>query len=321
MREVFLGVDLGGSEIKGVALNREGHVLWNSRAPTNVAEGRDAVMSRVASLIQNGCRAVTPASVRALGVAAAGVLDIETGTLEVLSNFTPEWNNFGIKADLERRLDLRLFALNDVRAATVAEHLWGGGRSYRDFICIAIGTGIGGGLVLNSQLYGGSRGAAGELGHQTLVPDGLMCGCGNSGCLETVASGPAIARAARAAIKDGDTELAKLAGSREPTSEQVAQAAERGSESAQAIFAEAGRWLGRALGNLICVLNPEAVVVGGGVSTAADLLLGPIRDEIERRTVVFPPARGGVAVIQSPLGGQAGAMGAAGWAMKQVGAS
>jgi glucokinase len=243
---------------------------------------------------------------------------VETGTLELLSNFTSEWDNFPIKADMERRTGLQAFVLNDVRAATVAEQMWGGGRPYRDFISIAIGTGIGGGLVLEGRLYGGSRGAAGEIGHATMVPDGLPCGCGNRGCLETVASGPAIARVAREAIERGARDLAELAGTERPTPAQVAQAAERGSETARAVLEEAGRWLGLALGNLICALNPEAVVVGGGVAAAGDLLLGPMRDEIARRTVVFPPARGGVTVVQSPLGGRAGAMGAAGWAMLQV---
>jgi glucokinase len=313
MGEVLLGVDLGGTEIKAAALSPDGRILWSGRAPSGVAEGREAVLSRIEGLIRQGIQAVAPRPVCGVGIAAPAVLDMETGTLEILSNFTPEWDNFPLKTEMERRIGLPISVLNDVRAATVAEHLWGGGRPYRDFICIAIGTGIGGGLVLNGELYGGSRGAAGEIGHLTMVPDGLPCGCGKRGCLETVASGPAIARAARRAIEDGDAALAGLAGSREPTPAQVAVAAERGSVSARAIFAEAGRWIGLALGNLICALNPEAVVVGGGVAAAGDLLLDPIRAEIERSTIVFPPARGGVTVTASPLGGQAGAMGAAGW--------
>jgi glucokinase len=207
--------------------------------------------------------------------------------------------------------------LNDVRAATVAEHARGAGRAYRDFVFLAIGTGIGGGLVLNGELYLGSRGAAGELGHQTVVPNGSKCGCGNMGCLETVASGSAIAREALAAIQSGDRELADLAGSEQPTSHEVAHAALTGSSGARAIFARAGTLIGLVLSNLICALNPEAVVIGGGVAEAGDLLLQPIRDEIEKRTIVFSQARGGVEVLQSSLGSSAGALGAAVWAMRR----
>jgi glucokinase len=124
-------------------------------------------------------------------------------------------------------------------------------------------------------------------------------------------------RAGRAAIEAGDDELAVLAGSREPTPQQMADAAAKGSVAAEAIFARAGEWIGMALGNLVCALNPEAIVVGGGVAEAGNVLLQPIRREIERRTIVFSRERGGVEVLQSPLGPQAGAMGAAAWAMQR----
>jgi glucokinase len=124
-------------------------------------------------------------------------------------------------------------------------------------------------------------------------------------------------RAGRAAIEAGDGELAALAGSTEPTPQQIADAAAKGSVTAEAIFARAGEWIGMALGNLVCALNPEAIVVGGGVAEAGNVLLQPIRREIERRTIVFSRERGGVEVLQSPLGPRAGAMGAAAWAMQR----
>jgi glucokinase len=181
---------------------------------------------------------------------------------------------------------------------------------------VAVGTGVGGGLVLDNTLLLGSRGAAGEIGHITVVPEGRRCNCGNVGCLETEASGPAIVRAARAAIDAGDAELEQMVGSRKLSPLLIAQAAERGSSTARAIFTHAGTLLGRALAGLICVLNPEAIVVGGGVAKAGDLLLDPIRAEITRRTVVFTPARGGVDVLRSSLDGHAGAIGAAAWSMR-----
>ena len=251
-----------------------------------------------------------------MGFAIPGVLDPRTGTVELLTNFTPEWAGFPLKTVLQERLGAPGSIPNMCAPRRLRSSMWGAGRGLTDFICIAIGTGIGGGLVLDGALYLGSRGAAGEIGHQTIVPDGPRCNCGNRGCLEALASGYAIAREAREAILHGDSELADLAGSRRPDPHEVTLAAHRGSEGAKAIYEQAGTYIGRALGNLVCVLNPQAVVVGGGIAKAGELLLAPMRAEIERRTVVFTPERGGVAVLASPLGGSAGAMGAAGWSMK-----
>lgn len=313
----FLGVDLGGTEIKAALLSPDGRVHWSTTRATRAAEGCDAVVERLVDLIDSSIRDAASAPVLAAGVAVPGVVDVAAGRVEKVANLTGDWNGFDLHCALASRIDLPVSILNDVRGAAVAEQVWGAGRPYRHFICIAIGTGIGGGLVLDGELYGGSRGAAGELGHETVLPDGPRCGCGNRGCLETVASATAIARQARAAIEAGDRELAALAGSERPAPHQVAEAACKGSAGARAIFTQAGTWLGLALGNLVCALNPEAVVVGGGVAEAGDLLLGPVREEIGRRTVVFSRERGGVEVIASPLGGRAGAMGAAAWAMQQ----
>ncbi|HEX8917974.1 MAG TPA: ROK family protein [Chloroflexota bacterium] len=313
-RDAVLGIDLGGTDIKAAILDRAGQTLWQERIATGAKEARDQVIQRLEDLVALALQH-SPAPIRSAGFAIPGVVDMQTGRLEKLSNFTPEWDGYLLRDDLERRTGLHISVLNDVRAATVAEKTWGAGRGFQDFICIAIGTGIGGGLVLNGSLYQGSRGAAGELGHQTVVPDGPLCGCGNRGCIEAFASGPALTRAARAAIEAGDMKLVELSGSSNPTPYAISQAAVQGSETARSIFEHAGTLVGRVLANLVCVLNPEAIVVGGGVSEAGDLLLQPIREEIARRTVVFSPERGGVQVLHSPLGGRAGAIGAAAWAL------
>ena len=314
--EAFVGIDLGGTDIKSVVLAPDGQVVWRDRVATGAMDGRDAVVDRLVDVIERAERAVAPAIIRGAGFAIPGVLDYEEGRVELLTNFPAEWNGFALQGTLETRVQIPIVLLNDVQAATVAEHTWGAGRGYADFVCIAIGTGIGGGIVLDGRLYLGSRGAAGEIGHQTMVPDGPRCNCGNHGCLEALASGYAIAREARMAVATGDTALATATGSENPTPAQIAQAAAGGNGTAQAIFARAGEAIGRALANVICVLNPRAIVVGGGVAEAGELLLRPIREEIERRTFVFSRERGGVEVIQSPFGGEAGAMGAAAWVMQ-----
>jgi glucokinase len=312
---LHLGIDLGGTEIKAALMGDDNRVCWSMQVATLASEGRDAVLDRMVKLAGAASRAVAPRMVESLGVAIPGVVDVDAGRIELLTNLTADWNGFAVQGALEAATGLEVSLLNDVRAATLAEHTLGAGRAYSSFICVAVGTGVGGGLVLDNKLFLGSRGAAGEIGHVTVVPEGRRCNCGNDGCLETEASGPAIVRAACAAIDGGDVELEEFSGSRQPSPLQIAHAAERGSSTARAIFAHAGTMLGRALAGLICVLNPQAIVVGGGVAKAGDLLLDPMRAEIARRTVVFMPERGGVDVVRSSLDGRAGAIGAAVWSM------
>lgn len=312
---ISLGIDLGGTAIKAVTLAPDGRILWSRKVATCAEEGREAVLERLTALMASALGAAAPSRIVAAGLAVPAVVDMGAGRVEKVANLTLDWNGFPLRDALQARSGLPIFVLNDVRAATVGEQVWGAGRNYRNFVCIAIGTGIGGGLVLDGKLYTGSRGAAGELGHTTIVPDGPLCGCGNRGCVEAMASGWAIARDALALVEAGDGELAARARSQQPTAEQVAQAALNGSQGARTIFTRAGTWIGLVLANLICALNPEAIVVGGGVAEAGDLLLEPIRQEIARRTVVFSRQRAGVEVLRSPLGGQAGAIGAAAWAM------
>jgi glucokinase len=317
-RHLHLGIDLGGTQIKAAVLGADTRVLWSTQVETLAREGRDAVLDRMVTLVATASSAVAPGIIGTLGVAIPGVVDMGAGRIELLTNLTADWNGFAVQGALEAQTGLEVSLLNDVRAATLAEHTVGAGQGYSSFICVAVGTGVGGGLVLDDTLFLGSRGAAGEIGHVTVVPDGRRCNCGNGGCLETEASGPAIVRAARAAIDGGDVELEELVGSRRPSPLQIAHAAERGSSTARAIFTHAGTMLGRALAGLVCVLNPQAIVVGGGVAKAGDLLLDPIRAEIARRTVVFTPERGGVIVVRSSLDGRAGAIGAAVWSMRST---
>jgi glucokinase len=311
----FLGVDLGGTEIKAAVLAEDGAVLARRAIGTRGREGRDAVMDRIVGLGEWARGEVGEAQLAAVGVAVPAVLDMKRGRVELMTNLTHDWNGFLMRDALQQRMALPAVLMNDVRAATLGEQTWGAGAAYEDFICIAIGTGIGGGVVIGGRMMMGSRGAGGEIGHITMVADGPACNCGNRGCLEAVASGPAMSRMAGEAIEGGDDILASLSGSLHPAPHQIAHAAERGSATANRIFQETGRWIGQALAGVICVLNPRAVIVGGGVARAGELLLEPIRREIERRTVVFSAERGGVEVILSPLGGEAGAIGAGAWAM------
>jgi glucokinase len=313
----FAGIDLGGTEIKAAVVAEGGEVIGRRSSPTLAVEGRDAVMGRIATLVEWARTTYGPDGLSALGVAVPGVLDSQTGRIELVANLTTDWNGYAMADGLERLTGLCPALMNDVRAATLGEATWGAGRDYREFICIAIGTGIGGGVVIDGRILAGSRGAAGEIGHMTQVPDGRPCGCGNRGCLETVAAAPAMMRAAQAAIDAGDAALAAACGG-EPTPAALALAARNGSQTATRIYADAGREVGQALGSLVCVLDPQAVIVGGGVAQAGDLLLDPIRREISARTAVFLHSSGGVEVVLGALGSDAGAIGAAAWAMRRL---
>jgi glucokinase len=311
----YLGVDLGGTEIKAAVLAADGRPLWSGKRLTGAGDAREAVLGRLIDVAAEAAHAVSPRRLRAAAYTIPGVFDASTGKIELLTNFAGDWAGFPLRDALAGGTGLPVSLINDVRAATVAEHALGAGRGYTDFLCIAIGTGIGGGVVLDGRLYLGSRGAAGEIGHQTMEPDGPRCNCGNCGCLEAVASGYAIVREARAAVASGELTL-----DGEPTPHRLSLAARDGNAAALAIYRRVGTYIGRALANIICVLNPEAIVVGGGIALAGEVLLAPIREEIARRTTVFTPARGGVEVLASPLGDRAGALGAALWAMREIGA-
>ena len=312
----FVGVDLGGTQLKVVITSEDGTVLGRRRAPTKARADREELLAQIAELVGQVSAELAESRptmhVGAVGLAVPGVVDALAGRVELTVALAPSWNGFVVTAALERLLSLPTRLINDAQAATIGEQSRGGGCGCRDFVCITIGTGIGGGLVLDGRLYAGSRGMSGVLGHTTVLLDGPPCGCGSRGCLETLASGTAIARAALEARAAGT--LPVLSKSSEASPDAVAAAARAGDQVARAIFATAGTYIGIALGNVVCTLNPRAVVVGGGVSRAGDLLLDPIRDEIARRTRVFSVERGGVDVIQSPLGDEAGAIGSAIWA-------
>ncbi len=305
-----IGVDLGGTETKLAGVDRQGTVLTRATVQTDARVSGAHLLEQTVRLVRQTMRELEDAgTVEAIGLAVPGVIDRAAGRIELTVALTNEWNGYPAGPAVAQEIGKPVLLMNDAQAATEGEHRAGSGRDFQDFLSITVGTGIGGGLVLNGELYEGSRGMSGVIGHTTVLPDGILCGCGNHGCLETVASGQAIQRAARNAVE---------AGSWHPTvpiddlsAHVIAFLAHAGDPVARAFFTDAGTVLGIALANAICLLNLEAIVVGGGVARAGELLLDPIRREIHQRTTVFSPERGGVTVVQSSLDGYAGAIGCA----------
>jgi glucokinase len=289
---LFVGLDLGGTNVKCAVVDDALRVLATDSCPNAAERGPDAVLERVAAL---GRATVAPFGDPATaGLALPGHFDAALGTGVLLPNLRGDWVGRAIAAPVADRLGVPVTLVNDVRALTLAELRLGAGRGASDLICIALGTGVGGGVVIGGRVHLG-LGPAGEIGHTTVDPDGPLCGCGNRGCLDRMAGADAIAAA-----------------SRQPTVQAAAAAARAGDETAIAAFARAGEYVGRVLAGAIVLLWPERVVVGGGVADAGELLLGPVRAEIRRRACVAPVDR--IAVVAAELGPHAGAVGAALWA-------
>lgn len=290
-----LGIDLGGTNVKTIVVDADdpSHIEFDESSETRAELGRDAVLERIVAGARRAIGAVR--RVERVGVGAPGPLDIERGRAVRMPNL-PGWEDVPIVAELEARLGLPVALINDARALTLAEHTLGAGRGTEAMACFALGTGVGGGVVVGGRLLLGMNGTVGELGHQTIEPAGLTCTCGSRGCLEQYASGPAIARAAGT-----------------PTAREVVAAAQAGDERALAVLETTGTALGIGIANVVLAIGPARVVVGGGVAQAGDLLLEPARRELFRRVRVMPVDR--VEIVRGELGPHAGALGAALWAL------
>lgn len=265
----YVGVDLGGTTIKFALIDNDGAVLYSDRCQTEAEEGPDRVLQRMV----DGARAVigqaTPDQIiRAVGVAVPGVLDMERGHTVFLPNLPGDWPDVPVGPTISEALDLPVFLINDVRAFTVAELEIGAARGVTTAICYAVGTGIGGGIVAHGRVNMGVGGAGGELGHMVVNPDGPHCGCGNRGCAEAYAAGPAIIGEANRLIVMGETTaMREMIGDdlNKMTPEIVERAAGEGDAIARQVLDYAGFHMGLAVANAIAALAPEVVVLGGGV--------------------------------------------------------
>jgi glucokinase len=312
----FVGVDLGGTNLKGVVVDRSGRVLLEKMVSAGTEKGPAAVIHTMTDLVSdlNG-ETGGPSKQCAVGVAAAGVVEIWKGVCKWLPNL-PGWKDIPLVQILEEKLCLDSFLINDVRAMTLAEKTVGAGVGVKNLVCMAIGTGIGGGIVVHDILFLGGEGFAGEIGHQTVEPQGPICTCGNYGCLEAVASGASIIFNAIRMVKQGATttirDLAKN-NVNNITAEMVAQAAYDGDAVAREIWDKEAFYLGVGITNLIMILNPEMIILGGGVAKAFDLLIGGIRNTVSSRIHLGPDVDR-LKIVPCQLGDFSGAIGAALWA-------
>ncbi len=305
-----IGIDLGGSAIKSGLVSRDGSINGFNRVTIDRMAGSEYLLEHIQAEIdrlealadERGLQAV------GVGVGSPGSIERSTGRIHKSPNFRG-WDDFPLRDRLVHMTPLPVYLANDVNAAAMGELKFGAGGDFRNFIMITLGTGVGGALVIDGRLYDGAEGFAGEIGHMVVAPDGPDCPCGNHGCLEQFVGAPALIRRARELLQkiDRTGPLAQL-DPEEITVEAIGQAAADGDPVARAVLAEMGRWLGIAFISLINVLDPDCILVGGGIAQA-----GPPLFDVIRRTVGNHAMSGNarvVPVITATLGPRAGAAGA-----------
>ena len=319
---IFIGVDIGGTSVRAARFDGYTHTpTTKTKAPTLAAKGVETVLERV----EKSIREVAPpnlSGVAGVGVIAPGPLDPFLGVVLAAPNL-PGWANTPVKKILEERLSVPVFLGNDANLAALAEWKFGAARGHHDVLYLTISTGIGGGLISRGEMLLGARGLSLEVGHILAVPDGPLCGCGQRGHLEAVASGTAIGRNAQARLKAGDGDNSKiweLAGGEldKVTGALVGEAALAGDEFAQGFITEAGRFIGRALADFLHLFNPSIVVCGGGVSLLGDILFNPMREAV-RKYAMNEFYWKNVPIVPAALGDDAGLVGAGALVMEEAG--
>jgi glucokinase len=303
-----LAIDIGGTKLATGIVDTEGRILARGEVPTLAAEGLEPVLGRIVGLGRDllSRPEVADVSVHRVGVGCAGPVDLKAGIVFNPPNL-PGWFRVPLIDHLQQALALPAVLENDANAAALGEFRYGAGRGARSIVYLTVSTGIGGGIILEGKIWHGLKDAAGEIGHMTVCPDGPLCGCGNRGCLEAMASGTSIARRAREAVAAGrQTGLSEIPAL---TSADVVRLAQVGDVVAREVWDEAVMYLGIGVAAVITILAPERVVIGGGVTKAGDYLFQPLREEVRRRVKLVPVES--IPILPAALGPDVGILGAA----------
>ncbi len=326
MGDYAIGVDLGGTNLRVAAVGEDGTMLDKRELQTEVSRGRDEVIDALCGAAQQVVREMPARAgsgkLLGIGVGVPGLIDSESGRLLESPNL-PGWNDYDVKGAIERRLGTTVILENDANVAALGELWLGAGRGVESLCMYTLGTGVGGGLVLDGKIWRGWNGMAGELGHCNVEPEGHVCGCGSWGCLEQYASATAVVRMAR--------EAGLGTASRALTSQMVYECAMADDAEAEKVFERVGRALGMAIADMVNILNLSLYVIGGGVSSAWDAFAPAMFAEVRKRSFVYAGTTaengGGVGgrtrstqIRRAVLGGDGGLYGAARLAMIEAGA-
>ncbi|MFD2671001.1 ROK family glucokinase [Marinicrinis sediminis] len=308
MEKIYIGVDLGGTTVKVGICNPAGDLMHKFEGPTGVEHGTEAIIDNIVKYVKElvAESAYSWEQVEGIGAGIPGFMDMESGVVKLSPNLG--FRDTPVKQMLEDRLGKQVTINNDANVAALGEAWAGAGKGLKNVVCFTLGTGVGGGIIIDGKIYEGS-GMAGELGHMAIIPDleAIQCNCGQRGCLETVSSATGIIRMAVDAVKRGDrTSLSSL---EFITAKDVFDAAKQGDDAAIRIVQRASFYLGKAMVLTSVILNPQRYIIGGGVSKAGDFLFQALREHYK---TMAPPTFGDMEIVPAVLGNDAGMIGAAG---------
>jgi glucokinase len=317
MEKYIIGVDVGGTNVRMGIVTPEGKVLKKVQYTTDVSKGGFVLFERLVSnlkdLIQNNFKESNP--LIGIGIGIAGPIDMKRGLIIEPPNL-PGLKGFPLRDFIKGKISFPITIENDANAFTLGENWVGAAKGCKHYCGITLGTGVGGGIVVEGEILHGAEGMAGEVGHMVINPEGPLCGCGGRGCLEVYASGTGIRRMALESIEDGKGErILKWSGGdpKKITSEMIFKAAQSGDLTAKKIFNEMGKCLGLGLVNLIHLFNPEKIVIGGKVSQAWDYFIASTMETVQKRAM--KGLRENLQIVKTKCGDDAGMLGAAYTAM------
>jgi len=314
-----LAIDLGGTKIFTALISNKGQVMAREYCLTLADEEPQSVINRILSAIDHllNQRNIDSSQLDSISIAAAGAIDFDKG-LVTSSPHLPGWHDVPLRDMVKEKYKVNTFLINDASAAALGEHHFGAGRGVNNLILLTVGTGIGGGIIINGRLYSGASGSAGEIGHITIDVNGPRCSCGNTGCLETLVSGTAVAKEAIRRIRQGEgSSLTEIVDGKieNITAEKVSLAAQGGDSLASEVILKAATYLGVGIVNLVNIFNPEIIIIGGRMAKMGDLLLNPARQVVRERAFRLPAQA--VQIVPAQLGDDAGVLGAAVFAFQQ----
>ena len=314
-----LAIDLGGTQIRSAIVSSQGRIIAKESYSTLASEGPESVISRILLAIDRMLKGNggSPSSPDSISLAAAGAIDNEKGIITLSPNL-PGWHNVPLRSVVKGRFEMETFLINDANAAALGEHRFGAGKGVNNLIYLTVSTGIGGGIIIDGELYSGASGSAGEIGHMTIDVNGPVCTCGNKGCLETLASGKAMAREAIRRVRNGEqSKLTDMVGEIDSiTAEKISIAAQGDDPLALEVVSQAATYLGVGMVNLVNIFNPEMIIVGGGVAKMGEILLKQAREVVEERA--FPLSARAMRIVSARHIDEAGLLGAAVFALQHT---
>lgn len=314
----LIAVDLGGTQIRAAVCDADGQIYKRVARLTKAPEGPAAVLARINETIAEAVEGTGLDAVAGIGIGAPGPLDPTSGTILAAPNL-PGWVNVPLRNLVSAHFGKPTFLGNDANVAGLAEMTYGAARGVRDLIYLTISTGIGSGIVVDGRMLLGARGLAAEAGHTIIKPDGPKCGCGNRGCIETFAAGPAISRDVVGRLKAGKaSKITRLVGGDldKVDARVVSEAAAAGDKLAVNAFRRAGKYLGLGIVNLLHLFNPRMIVLGGSVTKAGPLLFDPMWEAIRARAM--PAYLEGLSIVPAALGDDVGLLGALALAVTEL---